>query len=81
MYELFYSDGCVSKEKFTSKNKAIEGFYKKKNKKGMQRVALYKTGIGFHSTTQIECVIMFWNDQYLIAKSSMNNKLKNKRVL
>ena len=81
MYELFYSDGCVAKEKFRSKNKAIEGFYKKKNKKGMQRVALYKTGIGFHSTTQIERVIMFWNDQYLIAKSIDNKQLEGKRII
>ena len=81
MYELFYSDGCVAKERFTFKNKAIEKFYKKKKEKGMQRVALYKAGIGFHSTTQVKRVIMFWNDQYLIAKSLNNKELEGKRVL
>lgn len=81
MYELFYSDGCVAKEKFSLKSKAIQAFYKKKKKEKMQRVALYKAGIGFHSTTQIERVVMFWNDKYLIAKSLKNKELEAKRVL
>ena len=80
MYELIYSDGCLAIEKFNSKNRAIESFYKKISKKGMKRVALYRGGIGFHSATQFERVIMFFNDPYLIAKSQYNKQLKSKRV-
>lgn len=80
-YEVFYSDGIVSKEWFKDIEDAFSFAKSLKNKPKMQRIEIFKNDKGFRSTTQEEFLIAWWGEgSYWDNVSQKNKSLLNKKL-
>jgi hypothetical protein len=81
-FEVHYSDGIRAAKKFKSEKDA-RAFMSDaiENKKGLQEIAIYKAGSGFHSTADTKAVISFWGEgSYLDNVSKKDSKLAAKKL-
>lgn len=81
-FEVHYSDGIRGMKKFKSERDARTFMSDTiENKKGLQEIAIYKAGSGFHSTADTKAVISFWGEgSYLDNVSKKDSKLAAKKL-
>ena len=81
MFEVFSSNGVSRLDRVDSKNEALM-LLTDLMKLGYREVGVYKVTGDFHSTTQIENVVMFAGDgSYLDNVSKRDPKLLAKKVI
>lgn len=80
-YEVHYSDGIAQGKKFNDLKKANQFVSDTiKNNKKLQHIEIFKTGSGFHSTTQDEFLVSWWGKgSYWDNVSKKNPELKKKQ--
>ena len=81
-FEVHYSDGIRSVQKFNDKNKALS-FAKEKIKKGsgLKDIAVYNATSGFHSTADEKYLIAWWGDgSYWDNVSKRDEDIKAKKI-